>query len=211
MMFERILAIGAHFDDIEIGVGGSLTKFVNQGKHVYGLVLTDSAYDTFNGVQVRSEATALKEGQDAAKIIGYDLITFDYKAKELPFNVELIEKINKIIEDYNIDTIFTHWPYDIHQDHIAASRATLTAGRHVKNILFYRSNWYDTDQTFNGKFNIDISDEIETKKLAIKAHVNEYNKFGDGWLQFFISENKNIGKKYNIDYAEQFELVKCVL
>ena len=45
MLIKNILALGAHFDDIELGAGGSLAKFSKEGKKVYKLILTDDSYD----------------------------------------------------------------------------------------------------------------------------------------------------------------------
>ena len=45
MFTKNILAIGAHFDDVELGVGGTLARFSNEGKKVFKLTITDDNYD----------------------------------------------------------------------------------------------------------------------------------------------------------------------
>jgi LmbE family N-acetylglucosaminyl deacetylase len=40
MIAEKILFIGAHFDDVDLGVGGTLAKLSKQGKKVYKLTLS---------------------------------------------------------------------------------------------------------------------------------------------------------------------------
>jgi hypothetical protein len=102
---------------------------------------------------------------------------------------ELIELMNKVIDEYNIDTVYTHWDKDVHQDHSAIGKATFNAGRHINNILMYRSNWYHTSSEFRGNYYSDISDFIDIKIKSVKAHKNEYNKFGDSWIEFFVNEN----------------------
>jgi LmbE family N-acetylglucosaminyl deacetylase len=208
-MKKNVLAIGAHFDDIELGCGGTVARHVSEGDNVIMLVLTNSAYYNYDGVVIRTEEVAKKEGLEAAKILGVkNLISIGLETKTLQYGFELIEIINKVIDDNNIDLIYTHWDKDVHQDHSAIGRATLNAGRHVKNILMYRSNWYHTTSEFRGNYYVDIADFINIKISAVKAHENEYKKFGQGWVDFFVNENLNAGKKIGCEYAEAFEIVK---
>ena len=208
-MRKNILAIGAHFDDIELGVGGTVARHVAQGDNVIMLVLTNSAYYNYDGTPVRTVEVAKSEGETAAKILGADeLISIGLETKTVQYGFELIEIINKVIDEHNVDIIYTHWDKDVHQDHSAIGKATLNAGRHVKSILMYRSNWYHTTSEFRGNYFSDISDFMEIKIASVKAHENEYKKFGQGWVDFFVNENANSGKKIGTKYAEAFEIVK---
>ena len=208
-MVKNILAIGAHFDDIELGCGGTVARHVKEGDNVIMMILTNSEYYNYDGTPIRIKEVAEKEGNNAAKILGVDkLISIGLPTKTLQYGFELIEIINKVIDDYKIDIIYTHWDKDVHQDHSAIGRATLNAGRHVKNILMYRSNWYHTTFEFRGNYYVDISDFINIKIEAVKAHENEYKKFGEGWIEFFVNENRNAGQKIGCKYAEAFEVVK---
>jgi LmbE family N-acetylglucosaminyl deacetylase len=208
-MKKNILAIGAHFDDVELGVGGTICRHVAEGDNVYMLVLTDSAYYNYDGTPVRSKATAEAEGDAAAKVLGVKkLIKLGLMTKTLQYGYELIESINEVIDNYSIDVIYTHWDQDVHQDHSAIGRATLSAGRHVKNILMYRSNWYHTTCEFRGNYYVDITNYMDQKVQAVLAHENEVKKFGPEWVEFFKNENSNSGKKIGCQYAESLEIVK---
>lgn len=205
----KVLAIGAHFDDIELGCGGSLVKHVKNEDNVCMYVLTDSEYDDYNGRIMRTKEAALEEGKNAASILGVDnLICEELKTKELQYSVDLIERINKVMDELNIDLVYTHWVHDVHQDHSAVGRATLNAARHVPRILMYRSNWYATNAQFNANFFIDISPYLETKIKALKAHKTEYQKFGGKWIDFVKHQNRNSGIEMEVEYAEAFEVIK---
>ena len=211
-MGKNILAIGAHFDDIELGCGGTIARHIKNGDNVIMLVLTNSAYYNYDGTPIRTVEVAKKEGENAAKILGVkNLISIGLETKTLQYGFELIEIINKVIDENNIDIVYTHWDKDVHQDHSAIGRATLNAGRHVKNILMYRSNWYHTSFEFRGNYYIDISDFMDIKIASVKAHENEYKKFGDGWIEFFVNENRNAGQKIGCQYAEAFEVIKVFI
>ncbi|MDY6907194.1 MAG: PIG-L deacetylase family protein [Chloroflexota bacterium] len=205
----KVLAIGAHFDDIELGCGGTLARHVAREDQVCMYVITDSEYRGYDGTMIRTRDVAQKEGQSAARILGVDnLVCQGLKTKELLYSVGLIEVINRMVDELEVDIVYTHWIHDVHQDHSAVGRATLNAARHVPRILMYRSNWYATSVAFNGSFFVDISPIIETKVAAIKAHQTEYRKYGDRWIDFVVHQNRNSGIEVEVEYAEVFEVVK---
>ena len=207
----NILAIGAHFDDIELGCGGTLAKHIAEGDKVFILVVTNSEYRDYDGRTIRTKKVALEEGQKAASILGVaptHLILEGFENQRVLYSMELIEKIDKIIDKLKIGTVYTHWIHDVHQDHSAVGKATLNAARHVPRILMYRSNWYATDAAFRGNFFVDISSYIETKIKAIKAHETEYKKFGEKWIDFVKHQNRNSGIEMEAEYAEAFEIIR---
>lgn len=205
----NVLAIGAHFDDIELGCGGSLVKHKKNKDNVYMYVITDSEYEDYDGTMMRTRDVAIEEGKNASSILGVDnLICEELKTKEVQYSVELIEKVNKVIDELDINLVYTHWVYDVHQDHSAVGRATLNAARHVPRILMYRSNWYATNAQFNANFFVDISPYIEIKIKAIEAHKTEYKKFGKKWIDFVKHQNRNSGIEMEVEYAEAFEVIK---
>ena len=61
---------------------------------------------------------------------------------------------------------------------------------------------------FMANYFVDISDYVDLKKRSILAHKNEVDKFGPGWVDFWINEAANNGKMFNVKYAEAFQLVK---
>jgi LmbE family N-acetylglucosaminyl deacetylase len=206
---KNILAIGAHFDDIEIGCGGTLYKYAKNGANIYGLILTDSSWHSPEDMEVRSRSVAKEEGFNAAEVLGYRLVADPkFKTLHLAYNDDLIREILGVIEKYRIDTVYTHWIHDAHQDHAAASRATITACKHVPRVLMYRSNWYDSLMAFRGNFYSDISDEFEKKIFAIDCYKSEMQRTNDEWKVWVENECRINGLKVGCRYAEGFEVLK---
>ena len=204
----NVLAIGAHFDDIELGCGGALAKHVANGDNVYAYVATKSGFTNHQNIEIRSDAIASLEGENAMKILGVKLLKGNFKALDIEFNDELNLDILKIIEEKEIELVYSHWLGDIHHDHQAVARASLHSCRHVPRQLMYRSNWYHSNLDFKGNFYIDISDYWEIKKKAIAAHESEMERTGHKWIEFFHNEAKNAGQRIEIKYAEVFEVIK---
>lgn len=205
----NILAVGAHFDDVELGCGGVLAKHVRMGDSVYVYIATVSGFVNYNNEEVRSNDVAHAEAQDAMRILGIsDLICGKFKTLEVEFIDALNIEILKIVEEKKIDKVYTHWLGDIHHDHQAVARASLHSCRHVPRLLMYRSNWYHSSQEFHGNFYVDITETWEIKERSILAHVSEMDRTRKKWLQFFKNEALNAGQRIGVEYAEVFELVK---
>lgn len=206
----NILAIGAHFDDIELGCGGTLAKHIDNGDIVYVYVATKSGYSNYNDVEIRSNETAMHEGETAMSLLGANLIQGNFKTLEVEFTDELNIDILKIVENYSIDIAYVHWHGDIHHDHSAVSKASLHSCRHVKRILMYRSNWYHSGLDFRGNFYVDISKYMDIKKNIILIHSSELERTNKQWIKFWENEGTNCGLRIGVEYAEVFEVVKWI-
>ncbi len=205
----NILAIGAHFDDVELGCGGALAKHAGNGDNVFVFVATVSGFTNQYDQTVRSSAVALKEAKSAMRILGVkDLICGKFKTLEIEFVDKLNIQILKVVEEKRIDRVYTHWVGDIHHDHQAVARASLHSCRHVPSMLMYRSNWYQSTVDFHGNFYLDITKYWALKERAIKAHASEMDRTGDNWISFFKKEAESAGQRIGVKYAEVFEVVK---
>lgn len=204
----NILAIGAHFDDIELGCGGALAKHIAEGDNVYAYVATKSGFTNHQNIEIRSDDTATKEGAKAMSILGVALIKGKFNTLEIEFTDDLNLEIVKIIETKKIDLVYSHWMGDIHHDHQAVARAALHSCRHVPRQLMYRSNWYHSNIDFKGNFYVDISNFWELKRQSIEAHVSEMERTGKKWIEFFCNEAKNAGQRTGVEKAEVFEVIK---
>jgi len=207
----NVLAIGAHFDDIELGCAGTLAKHVANGDDVYAYVVTQSGFTNHKNIEVRSNEVATQEGEDAMKILGVKLIKGIFPTLKVEFTDELNLEIVKVVEIHKIDLVYSHWVGDVHHDHQAVAKASLHSCRHVPRQLMYRSNWYHSNIDFKGNFYVDISDFWELKKQSIEAHKSEMDRTGRKWIVFFNNEAKNAGQRINVEKAEVFETLKWLV
>lgn len=207
----NVLAIGAHFDDLELGCGGALARHCRNGDKVIGFIATDSSFSNTMGIELRASEIALHEAMDASGIIGYDLVVGDIPTFELEYGEQIHSKLIKLIEENHIEVIYTHWIYDVHHDHRNLALATLHISRHVNRVLMYRSNWYPSEREFCGNFYIDITEMWEVKEKGIRAYHSEMQRIGETWLTYFRNEAENNGLRIGTKYAEAFQVVKWVL
>ena len=205
----NILAIGAHFDDVELGCGGALAKHAQNGDNVYVYVATVSGFANYNNQTVRSNEMAQAEAQAAMQVLGVkEMICGKFQTLAVEFVDALNVEILRIVEEKKIDMVYAHWAGDIHHDHQAVAKASLHSCRHVPRLLMYRSNWYHSTMEFCGNFYVDITSHWDTKEQAIRSHVSEMDRTGEKWIGFFRNEAENAGQRIGVKYAEVFELVK---
>ena len=207
---RNVLAVGAHADDVEIGCGGTVVQHVKKNDNVIILVMAESSYTDYNGKVLRSIEEGVNEEENAAKVIGAKLINLGFKTKSVPYSSESIEAINRIIDEYDIDTIYTHWYHDTHQDHKRTTQSVLSAGRHVPDILMYEPE-YPAGRSYIGfrnQYYVDIASTFEIKMDALKCHESQVRKYGGAFLEAVEARARHRGYEIRSEYAECFEVVR---
>jgi N-acetylglucosamine malate deacetylase 1 len=207
----NILFIGAHHDDLEIGIGGSVRKWVTEGHQVYSVILTNSKWTAPDGSKFRFEEDIVSQCDKASKILGYEPYNFDVcDALQLKFSDDIVKDLLKIIIDKKIDFLVTHWPYDAHPDHQVTSNLALAASRKIPRILLTKISMNSVLHPYKPNYFVDISDTISYKYEAIKFYTSEYKRKGEEWKDFIHSSAKYYGIECNYKFAEAFEIVKYV-
>lgn len=211
-MIENVLIVGAHFDDAELGVGGTAAKLAEQGKNVYKLTLTDNV-TVFKNMKIQVDYDpSVKMSAKACSILGVKEIT-DFvpeKCCQLYYNTEVMQRVEDLIFKLNIDTIFFHHSDDMNQDHVEASRICKTASRHCRNVFMYQSNGYILYQSCNPLFFVDISDQIKKKTDALNCYEGDHNR-ANRLFETIIERNHIWGYGTKCEYAEGFYPLKMML
>jgi LmbE family N-acetylglucosaminyl deacetylase len=135
----RILCIGAHSDDIEIGCAASILSWLGQGDpvHVSWVVLSGSGD---RGIEARRSAESLLRAAKSSKIILRDFPD-GYLGAEYVAVKNFFESLKSLPPP---DLILTHRLDDRHQDHRLASELTWNTFRH-HTILEYEIPKYEGD------------------------------------------------------------------
>lgn len=215
----KIAVIGAHHDDIEISCGGTIAKAIANGHDVLMVVLTPSDYTDYTGKNLRTNEEAKREGEKSAEILGAKLITLDFPTKDVPYDSNSVEALNKIFDEFNPEIIFTHWPHDTHQAHRNTALASISAARYYNTILMYEP-MMPSGRSYHGfraQVYVDISEFNKVKMEALKAHESQYNKYGgDFWLGAVEARARlrgfemhtNVGQ---CEFAECYEVMRLKL
>ncbi|HEY3673916.1 MAG TPA: PIG-L family deacetylase [Acidimicrobiia bacterium] len=127
----RVLAVGAHPDDIEFGCGATLAKWARGGSHVELLILTDGSKGTWEPDQDLAAlvATRREEQRAAAQALGAREVHFlDAVDGELEADARRREQVCRVIRAVRPDVVFGHDPwkqYRLHPDHRRAGELVI--------------------------------------------------------------------------------------
>lgn len=197
---KKILIFGAHPDDIELGAGGTVARYIKEGASVLMVVVTTPSPER------------VEECKSAAKILGSELKMMSIPQEQLVNIRSLVVKFDNIIEDFQPDEIFTHWINDSHQEHRYITQAVIAASRkNSASVYMYEETIPSgiTPNSFNAQLFIDISDEIELKLKAIEINESQFmpNR-GQEWLEAVRGRCSFRGYQISVNYAESFEIIK---
>jgi LmbE family N-acetylglucosaminyl deacetylase len=164
----KILAIGAHPDDIELGCGATLALFKRKGHEIYLVVLTRG--EASGNPNVRE-----KECEQSARTIGADKLFFgNLRDTRITDGVETITEIEGFINKIKPDLIFAHSYKDGHQDHRNTGMAALAAARNSKKVLLYESP--AALREFLPQLFVDVTSTFDTKLEALESFGSQASK-----------------------------------
>lgn len=164
---RTVLAVGAHPDDVEIGVGGALAAHASNGDRLVIL--------TMSGGSVGGNAGARhRESQAAADIVGAQLIHLGFEDTHLDPASGPITAVEEVIRDVRPDQIYTHSNRDRHQDHRAVHQTVQVASREVGDLACFQSPSSTIDYQPN-RF-VDIAEHLETKLRMLRAFTSQAHR-----------------------------------
>ena len=162
-----VLAIGAHPDDVEIGVGGTLAAHQAAGDRLAILTLSGGAIG--GEASVRQE-----EALRAADSVGAELVHLDFEDTLLDPAKGVISAVEKVIAQVQPDLIYTHSPHDRHQDHRAVNESVQIAARQVAGLWCFRARSCTVDFTPN-RF-VDITGFVDRKLEMLAAYASQKHR-----------------------------------
>ncbi len=165
-----VLAIGAHPDDVEIGVGGTLAAHRAAKNSVVILTLSRGG----RGGDVDSRQS---ESMEAAELLGARLFLENLVDTRIALSSETLDIIERVVAEVRPDIVYTHSLNDRHQDHRATHEATMVATRTIPLVGCYQSPSSTVDFRPNQFVTIDDYTDIKLELLACyrsQSHLRDY-------------------------------------
>lgn len=216
----HILAFGAHADDVEIGMGGSIAKLAASGKRIGICDLTEAQLSSNGTIELRKQ-----EAKKAAAILGVtERVSLAFPDRGLLLKEEYIRKIVSIIRQYQPQIVFAPYFEDRHPDHGNCARlveeAVFSAGirkyqtenfqdsHKVSRVYFYMINGFHKPD-----FTIDISNTMELKVAALRAYESQFEQtehsvqtpLVNGYIETVEARERLFGQQVGVKYAEGFK------
>jgi LmbE family N-acetylglucosaminyl deacetylase len=197
----KVLAVGAHPDDIELGCAGALMRHVRAGDEVTMLVMTTGD----RGPQ--GARSRVSEQKEASRIIGARLVWGHFDDGSIPSGRESVSVVDAAVRDLDADVVYVHAPNDSHQDHVATSLAAAAAARRTARILYYQS---PSTTVFEPNVFVDVEDTVKGKIDALRAHWSQVTQCEFVDLEAVEAGCRYWGSRARISYAEPFETPRFV-
>lgn len=202
---KKILVVGAHPDDIELGAGGTVARLSADGADVRMVVVC-----TPNNLKARMD-----EGRKAAEILGakveYLFPEREMRVEDLK-SYELIQRIDQLVRDIDPAVVITHAASNFHHDHVLVYKACVAAQRlHFFDMLcFYPNSCHPVTTQFHPQAYIDISKTIDRKMAAIHQHTTQFTCRGLT-TDHYVGVAREYGRLAGVEYAEGLEISRLNL
>jgi LmbE family N-acetylglucosaminyl deacetylase len=202
---QTVLAVGAHPDDLELAVGGSLARLSRNGARVVMAI-----------VSIPTDfARRREEAQRAAEILGCELrFLIDDGCKRIDDikTYHLVTLIDAVVHDLEPAAVMTHSANEFHRDHVAVHNACVSAQR-LKAFDFFHFNptmCRPVPTPFHPRAYIDVSETMDIKMKAIEAHASQFGSRGlDTELYRDIARLN--GRMVGVKYAEGLDVGRMLL
>lgn len=219
------MVVVAHPDDMEFSSAGTVAKFIREGREVVLVQCTSGDKGTARRDITSAELAALREEEEreACRRLGVQHIEFLRLGDgELMPDIDFREKIVRQIRKYRPDIVITHdpfRPYALHPDHRAVGITTVDSvyptardplyfpehlaeglePHKVAELWLFGAEYPDTY--------IDISDTLEAKIHALRAHISQVGEAKD--LEERVRQRAaEVGEPQGIPLAEAFKVIK---
>ena len=206
MESKTIIAFGAHPDDLEIGMGGTIAKLSAMGYNVQPVIATLPNFVKSDTKEGRKSESIL-----SAKVMGCKSPIFlDLSPEQMVFGRKLVTLIDSLITEHKPDSVFTQWYGDSHQDHQILTSSVISVCRNQNNLFMYETTIPGgiTENSFRPQLFVDITETIDIKKNALECFQSQFIRCGEIWIPAVIGRCSYRGYQVDAKYAEAFEVVK---
>lgn len=209
---KKVLALAPHADDIEIGMGGSIARLVQNGYEVKIINLIIPCEDVYGKPSETAKKIRLAESVKSAEIMGVEMETLDLDPYTFGYNRETTKLFDRIIRDFDPGHVFMTWEHDSHQDHQALAKIVYGATRKNRCSVYMYETMIPggiSTYAFRPQMFINISDHIEQKKQSIDAYKSVFGN--NSIAEAIIGRASFRGSQIGVKYAEAFEVVKEII
>lgn len=206
---KKILVLAPHTDDGELGAGGAISYYIENGAEVFYAAFSTAEESVPDGFPKDILKSEVKEATKTLGIKESNLFIYNYQVRKLNYSrQEILETLIKLKKEVQPDLVFIPSLKDIHQDHSTIAQEGLRAFKNT-SILGYELIW--------NNLSFDTTSFIPLEKRHVQAKsdsLKEYKSQGQRdymSTEFIFSLAKTRGVQIGTEYAEAFEVVRLIL
>lgn len=208
-LFQRVLALAPHGDDVEFGCGGSLARLIESGAEVRSVVFSICEEWVPKGFPADIVATEAHQAVQALGMSADNLTVLRYRASELWLRREAIfDHLATLREEFQPQLVLAPASDDLHQDHACIAQEARRVFKHA-TVLGYELPWNSVQ--FATIAFIQLDEQHVARKLRALAcyHSQASKPYADGEIIRSLARVR--GLQVGAEYAECFEVYRWVM
>lgn len=206
--FNRILVLAPHTDDGELGCGGTIAKYISEGKEVWSVAFSTCEKSLPEGFEPGTLGVECIKANAALGVSSSNITLLDYEVRELPTRrQDVLETLVSLNKEIKPDLVLLPAKNDIHQDHQVVYEEGLRAFRKT-SIMGYELPWNNT--SFRPTYFQHLTPgQLDKKILALKMYRSQShrNYMSDDFIRALARVR---GVQADKEYAEAFEVYKII-
>jgi LmbE family N-acetylglucosaminyl deacetylase len=206
---DRVLVLAPHTDDGELGCGGSICRFIEEGAEVFYTAFSIADKSLPPGFL---PGTLRKELGAAMRVLGvpekntevhdFEVRTFSYHRQEI------LERVYRLRKDISPDTVLMPSTNDVHQDHQVIAQEAVRVFK-TGTLLGYEEPW--NNLKFDTACFVPLEERHVSKKIEALACYETQRNRSYSKPEFIRSLAIVRGTQINKEYAEAYDVVRLVL
>tara|TARA_B100001971_G_C18228422_1_gene562205 strand:+ start:19 stop:651 length:633 start_codon:yes stop_codon:yes gene_type:complete len=206
--FKTVLALSPHTDDVELGAGGTLARWIEEGKEVFYVAFSIAEKSVPEGFPQNILEKECRQATKSLGLKGNDISIYKFPVRDFPqFRQEILEIMVSLRDKLEPDLVLVPSLRDIHQDHRIIAEEGRRVFKHI-NLLAYELPW--NLFSFEASCLIALQRRHVDKKMeAIKCYQSQKhrNYTGEEFLSGWV---RSRGIQIHTEYAEAFDVMRLV-
>ena len=204
-----VLALGPHVDDIEIGCGATIAKFVERGYDIFWIIFSLCESSLPENCDIGTIEGELYNSASKIGVPADNIIIHNYPVRHHQENRQkILDDLILARKDLNPDVIFLPSKNDIHQDHQTIHSEGIRAFK-GRNIFGYEMIWNSFSNNLS-TFSVIDDGHLDLKIKALNCYNSQKDRlyFND---DIFYSLAKTRGIQIGKKFAEAFETYNLII
>jgi len=207
--FNKILALSPHTDDVELGAGGTLARWAEEGKEVFYAAFSIAEKSVPEGLPQNILEEECKQATKSLGIKAKNLYIYKFPVRDFPkLRQDILENLIKLRDKIKPDMVLLPSLRDVHQDHHVIAEEGIRAFKNT-SLLAYELPW--NLFSFETSCLVALNQQHLDKKLkAIECYQSQKHRNYTS-KEFIYGWARSSGVQINVKHAEAFEVVRWVI
>ena len=206
---KNVLVLSPHTDDAELGCGGTIAKFIEEGKNIFWVVFSTADESLPAGMPKDTLANEFKKVTKSIGLARKNFEIYHFPVRKLTdHRQEVLEELVKYRKSFKPDLVIGPSLNDFHQDHTVVANEMIRAYKSSSNIICYELPWNHIQ--FHTQLFMELSDEhMATKIKMMSMYKSQYylkrNYFSKNFVKWLA---RTRGSQIGLEFAEAFEVIR---